>query len=180
MQREVVVETIREAWSDAEYPGDGNLAGRDDCCGEYGYVAEYFRGKRWDELTLDHLLAHYEGPHYACTSFMSADAYAYYLGAMMIMAVERPEDSLLDSVVFGLTKWWRGPGAVEAPGDVPDTAAEWTADRWGRLSARQTDSVLTFLEYVRELFRERGWGVDEPDRALENWRRRIGTPGQGF
>lgn len=175
MKRHAVLATIREAWSGAAYPGDDNLAGRNDGCGEYAYVSDYFRGKRWDELTLEHLLAHYEGPHYACMSFMSAEAYAYYLGSMMILAVEHPEDTIMDSVLFDLTKWWLGPGAAMKPGGVPDTAALWTIDRWERLTESQARAVLSFLEYARNLFEERGWDTDEPERAVETWRTGIPT-----
>lgn len=162
---------IREAWSGAEYPGDDRLAGQASCCGEYGYVAEYFRGKRWDELTLEHLLEHYEGPHYACTSFMSAEAYRYYFGAMMLMAMGHPEDTLGDSIVFSLSPWWDDGQLLEHVNSPREEFREWNETRWSGFSKAQRRAIVAYLEFWKEYAAKMGWGEDpQVDQALKQWR----------
>lgn len=173
MNKEQTEQTIREAWASAEYPGDENLAGKNVCCGEYAYVADYFRGRHWQDLTLEHLLEHYEGPHYACMSFMSAAAYVYYLGAMMLIAMADPEDTLGDSIVFGLRQWWDDPRLESHMTSPTQELAAWTEARWGGFTEPQRRAIVAYLEYTVALYAERGWDDPQPAEALEFWRAMI-------
>src|SRR3990167_11315876 len=88
-----IIKIIEEAFHDRPYPGDAHLAGgaahnHANCPCEYSYVANYFKGKRWRDITFAGLQKDYPGPPDACLNFMSHEASRFYLPAYMIIAVK--------------------------------------------------------------------------------------------
>jgi hypothetical protein len=181
-----VAEAIALAWADAEYPGDDHLAGRDSCCGEYGYVTEFFRGRHWREITLESL-KDYAGPPDACLSFMSGAALRYYLPAFMLIALEEPlgratsnwEMSLVDVAATTLNPPRYRPEvhALEqtmTPSALQSTSPEatarlrtWWDDRMQGFRPAQRDAIVAFLTRMQERRAD-----DEGRRALAHWSRR--------
>jgi hypothetical protein len=173
---------IEAAWLDQPYPGDANLAGNNSCCGEYGYVADFFRGREWRDVTLETLKA-YEGPANACYSFMSGAALRYYLPAFMLIALDEPpsgprsdwEASMLDVAVWALNppRYRAEVHALEktlspSPVSSPESMAklrEWWDLRMIGFTAAQRQAIVAFLERMHERH-----GYDEQAEALAHWR----------
>jgi hypothetical protein len=81
---------IGAAFADRPYPGDGDLGINTPNCDWYEgeVVARFFRGRDWRALTFDDLLHADERPLGSIPSFMTVAAFAYYLPAFLIMALE--------------------------------------------------------------------------------------------
>ncbi len=91
-EKHELLEHIELGWKDQTYPGDGRLITRPKqppggCRDEHDYVAEYFQGKHWKEITLEDLRRNYPGPYDACLAFMSSEAFRFYFPAFMCIAV---------------------------------------------------------------------------------------------
>lgn len=179
-----VADAIALAWANAEYPGDDHLAGRDSCCGEYGYVAEFFRGRHWRDVTLESL-KNYAGPPDAYLSFMSGAALRYYLPAFMLIALEEPLDGATCNWEMSLVyvaattlnphryrpevhalEQTLTPPALQSTS--PDAAARlrtWWEDRMQGLTRAQRDAILAFLTRMQERRAD-----DEVRYALDHWR----------
>jgi hypothetical protein len=181
----IIAETIREAWVDATYPGDDQLAASTSCCGEYGYVAEFFRGRHWRDVTLDTLEA-YPGPANACYAFMSGEAFRFYLPAFMLIALDEPlsgprsrwEASMVDVAVWALNPPRYRPeihalekGLTDNPVTSPESMAglrTWWDARIAPLNRAQRQAILAFLERLYQRH-----GFDDQAEALEYWRRAV-------
>lgn len=107
---------IERAFAARRHPGDERI-GRDGagCAHDEGtYVANFFRGKRWQDVTYPAIRQGYEGPDYALFSFMVPEGLAYYLPAFLVMALElnRSDPSpdgdvfstFIESLCFHLTR----------------------------------------------------------------------------
>lgn len=186
---EAVVAQIAGAWHDAEYPGDGNLSGDPRiCCGEYGYVAEFFRGKHWRDVTLESL-KEYEGPANACYAFMSGAALRFYLPSLMLIAIEEPLDgarseweaSMTDVAVWALDPPRYRPELEEYEKTLTQRAGvmtresrdrlrQWWDERMTGLTDAQVRAIATFLARIAV----RRTDDDEQLRdALEYWSART-------
>ena len=179
-----VAAAITRAWADAEYPADDQLAGRDSCCGEYGYVAEFFRGRHWRDVTLESL-KDYAGPPAACLSFMSGAALRYYLPAFMLIALEEPltgatsnwEMSLVDVATMTLNppryrpevhalEQTLTPSAQQSTSpEATDRLRTWWEDRMQGFTRAQRDAIVAFLTRMQERRAD-----DEVQFALAHWR----------
>lgn len=178
-----VAAAITLAWIDAEYPGDGQLAGRDSCCGEYGYVADFFRGRHWRDVTLESL-KDYAGPPDACLSFMSGAALRYYLPAFMLIALTEPltgatsnwEMSLVDVATTTLNppryrpevhalEQTLTPSAQQSTSpEATDRLRTWWEDRMQGFPRAQRDAIVAFLTRMQERRAD-----DEVQYALAHW-----------
>ena len=178
-----VADAIALAWADAEYPGDAHLAGRDSCCGEYGYVAEFFHGRHWRDVTLESL-KDYAGPPDACLSFMSGAALRYCLPAFMQIALEEPltgamsnwEMSLVDVAtttlnppryrpeVHALELTLTPPAQQSTSPEATDRLRRWWEDRMQGFTRAQRDAIAAFLARMQERRAD-----DEVQYALAHW-----------
>lgn len=179
-----VAAAITRAWADAEDPADGQLAGRDSCCGEYGYVAEFFRGRHWRDVTLESL-KDYAGPADACLSFMSGAALRYYLPAFMLIALTEPltgassnwEMSLVDVAtttlnppryrpeVHALEQTLTPPAQQSTSPEATDRLRMWWEDRMQGFTRAQRAAIVAFLTRMQERRAD-----DEVQLALAYWR----------
>ena len=135
------------------------LAGRQPCGGdEYTYVDEFFRDRSWAEITLEDLWNTYPGPPDACLSFMSAEAFQYYLPTYLSIFLKRWDsaDSIADAAIFAL---------------VPtndESLRVWQAERFKQFTLAQRKVISDFLNYVDLKYRNdyEFFGLDD---ALLYW-----------
>jgi hypothetical protein len=106
--REIVINHIREAFAEVEYPGDDFLQGSFDGCEPFETVSP-FRGRHdWQALDAQFLDAHYDA-----LSFFSDGAFRFFLPAYLMADLQ---DTLQTAdPVFQVTHGF-SDGAVEVPG----------------------------------------------------------------
>ncbi len=101
MNKEELIETIKEAFKDEKHPGEFNLvydnSGKHIECIE---VRELFKDKTWDSLPDNFMFEE----HTALSSF-SKEAFKYYLPAFMLFSIRSYEeaDVIPDNLVYDLT-----------------------------------------------------------------------------
>lgn len=158
-----VLDVIHAAFQDMRYPGDEHLSWKTpQCPSEYLYVADYFKGKHWKDITLDGLRKDYPGPHDACLSFMSPEAFRFYLPSYMVIAVteDTSDDNTVDSAEYALT-----PPKADLQ--------TWWEQRIMGLTQAQQQAIIVFLEYL-----DARWQRDPkfgPHDALAYWKQRVRT-----
>jgi hypothetical protein len=131
-QTESIVDQITRAFSDVPQP-DPALLFNHHCC-ECSDVSTALGGRPWPEIGLADLLRARE------MALLSAEAWRYYLPAMLIWAVRDPVamDVMVDNLVYQLEPPREGQG-------VP----EWFAERAVGFSRDQRAAILAFLEWYR-------------------------------
>jgi hypothetical protein len=178
-----VVAFIERAWAGAAYPGDDRLAGQPRCCGEYRYVADFFRARHWRDVTLE-TLKEYEGPANTCCSFMSGEALRFYLPAFMLIALDEPLDgprsdweaSMVDVATWALLPPRYRPEvhaleqSLNPAHEVtsPESMArlrQWWDGRIAGLSENQRGAIVVFLARMCERH-----DFTDVREALEHWR----------
>lgn len=101
MDKQVVINQVRESFKVVAYPGDDKLVYDNSATHlECAEIKSAFCGKSWQEVTLAVLLA-----QNVAVSFFTPQAFQYYLPAYLIAVVEYYEDTdvLPDVVVSVLT-----------------------------------------------------------------------------
>jgi len=72
------------------YPGDNNIVPEDSYNNvlESRQIADYFRGRKWQDITLADLREGYIGDPSACLTFMTPSAFRFYLPAYLFICIE--------------------------------------------------------------------------------------------
>lgn len=162
MTKEEKKSIINEAFGDAQYPGDENLAGNDTGYeDEYAYVRKYFKGKRWQDVDLKWFEEEYPGPHNACLSFMSPQAFRYYLPAYMMIAIDNYETSDADNVVVS---------ALEP--EISETLREWHRERISGFTLKQKEAIVTFFHYLKEEHGNDFYPPERLDDVIKYWQQK--------
>jgi hypothetical protein len=93
-----LVEKIRRAFAERTLPATVSDSVYIDCDVE---DALYFTGKTWQEVTWDDWFH-----HTSAMTFFNREAFAYYLPSVLILTLQKPEDSLLvaDSILMDLDR----------------------------------------------------------------------------
>ncbi|SDR49108.1 hypothetical protein SAMN05444161_4580 [Rhizobiales bacterium GAS191] len=101
-----VKDLIFENFETNPYPGDRNLVPEEQYHLEARQIAQYFRGKKWQDITLQGLKNDYVGDQSACLSFMTPEAFIYYLPAYLMLCINYPfeSDMIYPSTIWNLTK----------------------------------------------------------------------------
>ena len=125
---------------------------------EYSYVEEFFNGREWDAFSLQTLLSEYRGPHEACLSFMSPEAFNYYLPGFMKISVEEfdPEEILMEFVLYELT---------------PDTNYEiqnYQLERFSTFNQKQIKTIVLFFDEMQEKYGDE-FKLSGHDKAQMYW-----------
>lgn len=83
-------EQVARAFGPRAYPGDGALGINTPNCEWYEgeVVARFFKGRDWQGLTFADLFDAPDSPLGSIPAFMTADAFAYYLPAFLLMALD--------------------------------------------------------------------------------------------
>jgi hypothetical protein len=149
---------VERAWEGSVYPGDVNIAydgeGHNLECIQ---VADFFRGKRWNDVTLGSLKS-YRGDASACLYFMSVDAFRYYLPAYMLIALDNyaEADVVADTAVNALTPQPLGP------------LQKFWAERLAGFSPKQREAIVAFLRFMASEHGE-DYPLHGPKDALRHW-----------
>ncbi len=188
MTKDDVLKAIEEAFRAAPHPGDEHFAGQvSQCPSEYSYVADYFKGKHWKDITLDGLQKDYPGPHDACLSFMSPEAFRFYLPSYMVIAIteEGSGDTATEAAVNALRPPKLDPHLYELANTVGDPAANpftpvaverrkvWWERRVSGFTTAQQQAIVVFLDYL--IARWKGDPKFGPHDALAYWKQRAGA-----
>ena len=149
---------IEEAWKQAPYPGDDNIAypgpGLNLECIQ---VAEFFLGKSWRDITLPSLKT-YSGDGSACLSFMSPEAFRYYLATYMLIALDNyaEADVIADSAAYALTPQPPGP------------MYEFWNERVSGFTPSQKRAIVAFLRHMASEH-QADYPVHGPQDSLPHW-----------
>ncbi|HEX2570552.1 MAG TPA: DUF6714 family protein [Polyangia bacterium] len=160
-RREALQRQIEEAFADVPYPGDDHIID-DPNDWEAAELLACFKGKHWKELGYEDLFQN-------SLSFVGIDAYAFYLPAYLLGALDDYKD--LISVVFGLCPTWSEEDAEHL---------QWQLRRYDRLNNRQRAAVRSFLEYMREEMSQYfGMFTRFEDALARYWSREAASDGGG-
>jgi hypothetical protein len=181
-------EAVALAFADREYPGDDRIADSDPRYPTYEWhaISAFHRGKRWQEITLRHLLHDYPGDPTACLAFMQPEGWRYYLPAYLVIALDWVEsDAVGDAVVEALT---HPQARVESftrvandlgldPDDVIAAHSERFEERISGLSPAELDAVRLVLEHLVDVVEAANAPFQTelpngPREALESWQHR--------
>ena len=142
MNKNKITLLIKEAFSNIAYPGDNNICYKNNYGRDYegNQMAMFFRGKTWEQITLKSLRDEYNNDGSACLSFMSPEAYRYYLPAYMIIAINEYEDAdvIGDSAIH----------ALSFPQD--NELIKFWIQRNSNFSDKQEEAITKFLQFMHE------------------------------
>src|SRR5262249_32601998 len=104
-------------------------------------IEQFFRGKKWTEITLASLRKDYRGDPSACMTFMTPQAFRYYLPLFMTICLEHgiDADMILLSTIWRLTR-----------GHSPLQDDRWMSERYSFLSKLQEQDIAEFLLVMRD------------------------------
>lgn len=105
-EKDIIISGIKAAFAAREYPGDNNLA--EESIGDPTYegncVANYFRGKSWENVTSASILADRTLDPHGFLYVLTPESFAYYMPAFLIeaMSTESAPD-LAETLIFALS-----------------------------------------------------------------------------
>jgi|WetSurMetagenome_2_1015567.scaffolds.fasta_scaffold744700_1 hypothetical protein len=141
---EKVKREIIDAFGDVPYPGDNKIVSDPLYCDECQDIAEAFRGKHWNELTLEFIFEKYRGGLY----HLEPEGYRYYLPGYMILSLDYyyEGDSLVDSLIYSLTP--PSPYGPDGKDDPSDRVDELT----GLLPQKVIEEIKETSKYIKERY----------------------------
>lgn len=156
-----IKQIICKAFAQIPYPGDNYIVDNypwDDS--ERNAVLEYFIGKSWGDINYKRLNHDYEMDPSACLSFMSDQAYRYYLPAFLLLCLESYDeaDIIVNNVIYSLSP----------PEDSHSNAMKKFLSRMSEFTLEQKTSIRSFLEYIQELHGN-DFPKNEPASALKKY-----------
>lgn len=121
---------IRDAFANAEYPGDDNLVTDGGCDPGCREIAAAFRGKAWDSISTQ-MVREYNG----ALPLLTPAAFRYYLPAYLLGCIDSRQkvDFAWDSVITHLTPPWK---------------SEFFTERAEGFMDLQADALVAFLRFV--------------------------------
>jgi hypothetical protein len=150
---------LERAFLKRAYPGDQSLANTRPWLRSYegNQVAAYFKGKVWQEISLDHLTKHYPGDSSATFHFMTEVAFLYYLPAFLSMSLDLPNAGL---IAAGICNSF----SMELHNDPRDR--ERAERRIRAMSSEERDAVVDALSYLAAEYERREYPDNPARRAL--------------
>lgn len=137
----ILKEQIRAAFAEVPYPGDENIVQGPSL--EAKEIESFFRGKRWDEITLENLNGNPPMDPSAGPSFMTEQAFHYYLPAYLMITIDsKPEADVIPEFTVH---------RLSIP-EIPEAERSWYRSRVARFTRTQRRAVKAVLEYVRDMF----------------------------
>lgn len=142
-------------------PIPAKIAGRDGdfyVQDEYSYVATYFKGRKWTDVTCDGLWNDYPGPPDACLAFMSPEGCVYYLPAFLMILINnyKEADVVADTAINFII-----------PNDA-EYFLEWQTERYKLLSYPQREVLTKFLSFVANSHPD-DYDLQQLESAYEYW-----------
>jgi hypothetical protein len=135
---------IIDAFGDVPYPGDNKLVEDPLHCDDCKDLAEAFRGRHWNELTLEFLFERFRD---SLVSFMP-EAFRYYLPGYMLLSLDYfyEGDTLVSSVIYSLTP--PSPYGPDGKDDPSDRVDELT----GLLPKNVIEEIKESSKYIKERY----------------------------
>jgi len=155
--KEILHDEIAQAFAHRVHPGDDRIAvTRPWLTGYEGnQVAEYFKGKQWQDLTYGRMRTDYPSDPTAAIHFMRDEGFAYYLPAFLGMAMDMEvAGDMADTIVSALTE----PAPSAATVDRSRFAA-----RMATLSLQEKKTIRDVLMYLAKEYDRIGY-PDNPAR----------------
>jgi hypothetical protein len=122
---------IEEAFASVPYPGDNNITRCPYNCTECRRIADFFKGKEWNNQSLEDLRV-----NHVALSLFTPEAFHYFLPAFMLVSMDHYEkgDIIPDSIRFHFeySQEMRGHFAV----------------RMSKFSAAQRQVIIDYLIYM--------------------------------
>lgn len=131
--RAALRERVIQAFREAPYPGDNNLIRNPDApfMDDYAQIIKHCTGRSWTECDREAIVNNDVN-----LPFFSPEALAYYLPAFMLVALDEPEGSETDKIVFSLMP--------PAPDDAERTS--YFQRMVSRFTPEQREVIRDFLE----------------------------------
>jgi hypothetical protein len=150
----VLARQIGEAFRDVPYPGDSCLT--EGASSEAVDIADFLKGRRWQDLRLDELVRNHES-----VFFMTPEAIRYYLPAFLVVSVLHYQGAnpIPSTLLF----------LLRLPKDAEDRSRFQT--RFRSFGKPQRDAIKAFLEYLRDEQAEDFLQADEASELLGWWNR---------
>lgn len=153
-----LLQLVKDAFSETPYLAIKNIAYKNQYDENYegNQMANFFRGKTWQQITLKSLQDEYNGDGSACLCFMSSEAFRYYLPAYMIIAINEylEADVIRDSAIY----------ALSPPADN-DLIESWN-EKISNFSDKQKEAIIKFLQFIHENYKIND---DSLNSALTYW-----------
>ncbi|RLJ20787.1 hypothetical protein DJ031_04565 [bacterium endosymbiont of Escarpia laminata] len=164
LNHEDLVKMITNAFSGSVYPGDDALVPHFDRDLERQRIMEFFKRKRWEDLSFQSIDSGYQGEGSVCLYFMTTEALRYYLPAYMVITLDEFDDAefFADTVVRTLTP-------PEAGSEDFKQFIAWAAS----FSQEQREAVKQYLLYMSENHADDFQLEGAPDIALNRFWRKL-------
>jgi hypothetical protein len=191
MQANEVLRILEEAWKDVGYPGDDRIASKSAGCNdEYAWIAEFFKGKHWTEITLKRLREQDAGALDSCLAFLTTEALHYFLPSFLQIALFEYDPS--DEVTAGtismlcpptfdekLYEMAKLPGMTDATNPCSRQNVEgrhgWWEQRVQGFTPAQRRAIVVFLEYMDcQHGHDYAYSTAGPKVALAYWKEAAG------
>ncbi len=147
-----VKKEIEDAFKNVKYPGDEHLLHPQSY--EESEV-EDFKGKHWKSWK--DLSREIINSNYSTLSFLSPEAYPFFLPAYMIHGLENPDSNVLMFTVYNLT--------ASAPSEP--RLREYFLSRVAKFTSEQKKAITSFLKCVEEQYEE--YSLGDADEALQSY-----------
>jgi len=135
---------------------------------ERAAIDAFFHGKRWQDIGLDDLRNGYKGDESACLTFMTPQAFRYYLSAYLLFCLEDFREARMSNLLPG-TIWW-----LELDENNRENAALFF-DRFDGYNEAQKRDIALFLKQMSEHHGE-DFAEDYADLALKRYWSRYLPP----
>jgi hypothetical protein len=133
---------------------------------ERAAIDAFFRGKKWQEIRLDDLRTGYKGDESACLTFMTPQAFRYYLPAYLLFCLENFREAWMSNLL-PCTIWW-----LELDGNDRENATLFF-DRFDGYNKAQKRDIALFLKQMSKRHGE-DFAQDHADLALTwYWSRHL-------
>ena len=137
----ILKEQVKAAFAEVPYPGDGNIVQGSSL--EAKEIESFFRGKRWEEITLENLNSNPPMDPSAGPSFMTEQAFHYYLPAYLMITIDsKPEADVIPEFTVH---------RLSIP-EIAEAERSWYQSRVVRFTRAQRRAVKAVLEYVRDTY----------------------------
>lgn len=138
-----IKEQVKLAFAEVSYPGDKNLVHGSSL--EAKEIENFLKGKHWEDVTLESLRSNPPMDPSACLSFMTREAFQYYLPAYLVITLDHKLEA---DVIPEFTI-----RALSIP-EIPESNRVRYESRVATFTKAQRKAIRSVLEYVREMFEE--------------------------
>ena len=150
---------LERSFAKRNYPGDQLIANTRPWLDSYegNRVAAYFKGKSWQEITLEHLQRHYPADPVAAFHFLTDAGFLYYLPAFLSLSLDIRNAGLITDAICNSF-------SMELHEDQQDR--ERVERRIRSMSSEERAAVIHALTYLSEQYEREEFPDNPARRAL--------------